>query len=320
MTKISGRLVRLGLAVEATRGTGVAPTIWMPHVNTTLYPKVDEARDIGAMGSLADSNDKLITERYAEGDITAELRDQSIGYFLYSWLGTVSSSGAGDEYVHSFSLSEGNQHKSLTIVEKSDIVTQMYKMAMLSRLEINVSLDGLVQFTAGIIAKNPVTTTQTPSNTAENKFTKKGCKIYIAANLAGLDAATALETKALTLTSDVGTERDSAHGTVQPVDILNKTMSIEGSLSLNYEDNTLRNYMVDGDTKAVRIDIEDVDTTLTANTPRLRIELPKVDFSEWEGNYALEDIVSQTLKFKANYDTTNGIISTCALRNGKSSY
>jgi len=320
MSKIAGRLVRLGLGVESTRGVGVAPTIWMPHVNTTLFPKVDEARDIGALGSLADSNDKLVTEKYAEGDITAELRDQSIGYFLYAWLGAVSSSGSGDEYEHSFSLSESNQHKSLTIVEKSDIVTQMYKLAMLSRFEINVTLDGLVQFTAGILAKNPVTTTQTPSITAENKFTKKGTKIYIAADLASLDAATALETKALTLTSDTGAERDSAHGTVQPVDILNKMMSIEGSLSLNYEDNTLRNYMVDGDTKAVRIDIEDLDTTLDSNTPRLRIELPKVDFSEWEGNYALEDIVSQTIKFKANYDNTNGIISTCALRNGMASY
>jgi len=124
----------------------------------------------------------------------------------------------------------------------------------------------------------------------------------------------------LTLTSDLGTERDSAHGTVQPVDILNKMISIEGSMSLNYENNTLRDYMVNGDKKAVRIDIEDLDTTLTSNTPLLRIELPKVDFSEWEGNYALEDIVSQTIKFKANYDTTNGIISTCSLRNGKASY
>ena len=320
MSKIAGRLVRLGLAIEATRGTGLAPTIWMPHVNTTLFPKVDEARDIGALGSLADSNDKLVTEKYAEGDITAELRDQSIGYFLYAWLGAVSTSGTASEYTHAFSLSESNQHKSLTIVEKSDIVTQMYKLAMLSRFEINMTLEGLVQFTAGLLAKSPVTTTQTPSYTTENKFTKKGVKIYIATDLAGLSSATALETKALTLTSDLGTERDSAHGTVQPVDILNKMISIEGSMSLNYENNTLRDYMVNGDKKAVRIDIEDLDTTLTANTPRLRIELPKVDFSEWEGNYALEDIVSQTIKFKANYDTTNGIISTCSLRNGKASY
>ena len=156
MSKISGRLVRLGLAIEASRGTGLAPSIWMPHVNTTLFPKVDEARDIGAMGSLADSNDKVITEKYAEGDITAEMRDQSIGYFLYAWLGALSTTGSADEYTHAFSLSESNQHKSLTIVEKSDIVTQMYKMAMLSRFEINVTLDGLVQLLLEYLLETPL--------------------------------------------------------------------------------------------------------------------------------------------------------------------
>jgi len=321
MAKFIGRLVRLGVGRETSRGAGVAPDIWLPQVGCTLGSKVEEARVVGALGSLADSEEKLVVEKYAEGEISGELRDQSFGFFLYALLGSYSVAGSSP-YTHSFTLSEANQHTSLAlVVQDSSLATEMYKLAMLNSLGISVELGGLVNFTAGFITKNPVTSSGTPAITDENKFSKKHVKIKVASDISGLDAASDIDIKSLAVNFAKNAERDSALGTVQPVDILNKSFSIEGSLNLNYEDNTWRDYMLNATTRAMRITIENTDVDLGGGVyPRLKIELPKVDFSGWEPDRSLDDIVKQSINLKANYDATNGIISTCELINAKASY
>lgn len=321
MAKFIGRLVQLGLAKESVRGAGASPDIWLPYSSCSVAVRVDEARIGGALGSLADSEEKLVVEKYAEGEVSGEVRSQSIGYLLYALLGSVSTSGSGP-YTHSFSLDESNQHQSLALtIKEGDLVTEMYKLAVLNSLGISVELGGLVNFTAGFIAKAPVTTSQTPSYTTEYKFSKKHVKIRVASDLSGLDSASDLDIKSLNINFAKNAERDSALGTVQPVDILNKTFSVEGTVNLNYEDNTWRDYMTDGSVKALRITIENTDVDLGGGVyPRLKFEFPKVDFSGWEIDRSLEEIVKQTINFKANYDSSNGIVSTCELINNKASY
>jgi len=323
MADIIGRLVKVGIGKEASRGAGVAPDIWIPQTSVALRAAVDEARVEGSLGSLADSEDKLVLEKYAEGELGGELRSQSFGYLLYNLLGTLNTSGPTDEaYTHAFSLSESNQHQSLAIVIKDDNIDEMYKLVMINSLGISVELGGLVTFSADILAKAPVSSSSTYSAPSDYLFSKKHVKFYIASDLSGLDAASALDLKTLNLTINKNTERDQALGTAEPVDIYNKQFAIEGSISLNFSDNTYRDYMLDGDKKAIRIDIENTDEAIDSGstTPRLRIELPKVDFSGWDPDRSLNEILKQTINLKANYDTTNGIISTCELRNGKTSY
>ncbi len=322
MSKFIGRLVRLGIGRETTRGGGITPDIWLPQVGCTLGVKVDEARVVGALGSLADSEEKLVVEKYASGEISGELRDQSFGYLLYALLGSLSTSGSSSPYTHSFSLSETNQHTSLALtVQDSSLATEMYRLAVLNSLGISVELGGLVNFTADFLTKAPVASSATPSITDENKFSKKHVRIKVASNLAGLSTASYIDIKSLSVMINKNAERDSALGTVQPVDILNKSLSIEGSLNLNYEDNTWRDYMVNATERAMQILIENSDVDLGGGVnPHLQIELPKVDFSGWEPDRSLDDIVKQSINFKANYDATNGIISTCELINAKASY
>lgn len=323
MTVQIGRLVKVGLARETDRGVGVTPAIWIPQTSASLAARIEDARVEGAIGSIADSEGRLVVEKFAEGDIGGELRSQSIGYLLYALLGVSVPTGPTDEsYSHAFSLSESNQHTSLSIVVKDENLDEMYKLSMLNSLEISVELGGLVQFVANFLTKKPVASSNTYTRPTDFKFSKKHVKLYIATNLAGLDAAAALDLKHLTLSINKNAERDNALGTIQPVDILNKQISIEGSFSLNFEDNTYRDYMLEGDEKAVRIDIENTDQVIGGGTtnPRLRIELPKVDFSGFEPDRSLNEIVKQTLDFKANYHATNGLISTCELINAKEDY
>jgi len=323
MAKIIGRRVKLGVAMESSRGVGVAPAMAIPFAGLTLMPKVDSILVENALGQIADTEDRLIEEKYAEGEIEAPLRDQTFAYILASLIGaSPSSSGSSGEFVHDFTLANTNQHKSLTLTVIDGIQSEMLKLAMINSLEITAELGGLVKYTAGFISKVGVNTTATATPSVENLFTKKGVQVKIAANLAGLDAASVLELKSLTLTINKNAERDSVLGSEEPIDVLNKQFSVEGSLNLTLESQAYRNYMLDNSKKAMRIDIINPDVSLNTNNPRLRIELPRVSFDGFEPDRSLEDIMKQTINFKAHYDLTNSqdIITTCSLRNGKTSY
>ena len=105
-------------------------------------------------------------------------------------------------------------------------------------------------------------------------------------------------------------------GTVEPEDILNQQISVEGSLELNLEDDTYRDYMLNGTYRAMQIAFTNGSSSI------LTLQFPRVDFSEWESDYTLNEIAKQTINFKCNYDAANDldIISTATLVNTQASY
>ena len=155
------------------------------------------------------------------------------------------------------------------------------------------------------------------------KFTKKHLSFKIAANIASIAAASAISLKSLSLTFSKGVILDDVLGTAEPEDILNTLLGIEGTFVLNYEDETYKNYVKNGTNRAMEIKWTNGDETIGASTrPSLTMQFPKVDFHDWEPNYALEEIVSQTVSFTASRDVANGldIISKCELVNDTASY
>ena len=81
--------------------------------------------------------------------------------------------------------------------------------------------------------------------------------------------------------------------------------------------------MKDNTSRAVEIAFINTDALIGASTrPAFTIQLPKVDFFDWEPAYDLEEIVSQTISFKASRDVANAqdIIHFCSLVNEVSSY
>lgn len=326
MAKFIGRLVDLGIGRETTRGVGVAPTYAVPHVTFSFDDKVTKARSIAGMSNIQDSEEAFVTTKYGQGDLEGEIRDQSFGLFLYAMLGSLSTSGPTDSaYTHAFSLANNNQHQSLSLLVSDSNTTELYKLAMLDSLEINAELDEIVKYTASFMGKQAVTSSASmPSYAAENKFTKKHLGIKIAANLAGLDAASTIAVKSLTLTISKNVVLDDVLGTAEPEDILNRQISIEGELTLNYEAETYKNYMKDDTQRAMEIKLTNTDAVVGGGStrPSLTMRFPKVDFFDWEPDYALEDIVTQTISFKANRDISGGnnMISTCSLVNSVASY
>lgn len=313
MTKFVGRRGIFGIAKESSRGVPKAPTEWIPRITASFDDKTDTARQEEGLGVLADSDSNFALRSYSEGDIEFDLNDRQIGMILTSLIGSSPNITGGPTYTHAFTLSNSNQHQSMSVYYEDPDFFFVYPGVVVDSLEITAEPDKIVQGKAtlkGRVHRDWTNQTQ-DFTTVGNKFLQQHAQIKIASNLAGLAAATPISVKSLKLTIAANAERDNVLGTSEPEDILNHQFSVEGELTLNKEDATYRNYMLLGTYKSMDI------TFNRATNSSLQFQFPRVDFSEWEQDRSLNDIVTQTIQFKANYDfaNTQDIITTCSLVN-----
>lgn len=318
MTKFIGRRGLLGVAIEATRGTPVAPTFWVPHSTMSFFDRTETAREEQGLGVIADSDSNYVVMKFGEGEVEAELYDKALGVILTGVMGAAPSTGGSNPYTHTFTLANNNQHKSLSLYWEDPDRNYIFPMAMIDSFQISAEPNGKVQYTVGFNSKGSRDwTTQTQNFTSlGSKFLHQHVQVKFAAAVGSLAAAPALSLKNLELTIAKNTVRDESMGTVEPEDILNQQLSVEGNISLNLEDETYRNYMLNGTYRAMEIKLNNgASSTLT-------FQFPRVDFTEWEPDYTLNEIAKQGLNFKANNDQANAldIISSCILINTQVSY
>lgn len=316
MSKFVGRLGTVGIAKEATSGTIVTPTMYVPFNSISFDDKVTTAREEEGLGRIEDSDSNLVTNKYGEGDLEFDLNDLNLGIMLTSLLGASPTSTGGPTYSHAFSLANTNTHKTISLAYQDPDQTKIFPFTMIDGLEITVEPEGIAKAKASF--KSRVSrdwATLTPSyTTLGNKFLHQHLSFKTATNIAGLAAASSQSLKKLTLKIMTNSEFDNVTGTVEPEAILNHQFSVEGEITLNKTDDTYRQLMLGGTYKSMEIAFN------RATNSSLTIQLPRVDFTEWEQDRGLNDIVGQTIQFKGNYDSANAqaIITTCTLVNTNS--
>ena len=322
-----GRRQKIGIGVETIRGTGVDPTYWLNCNSFTFKDLPTRALSEAGFGGIWGGDQAPKTMEHAEGDMEVELGDQSLGALLLATLGTVSSVGPTDTtaYTHTYTLQNDNQHDSLSISTIDPIGQLIFEMAMVDSFELVVEPDAIVSANVAFVSKGSSTSGgQASSYGAEKKFVGRYLSFKIAALTGSLTAATAVSLKSLTLRIEKNAEAQSTLGTVQPEDIVNKRFNITGEIVLNYEDRTWLDYVKDGDYKAVRIDLthEDLVTGSAATYTQFRLDLSKVEFEAWDPDFAMDDVVTQTLSFTALYDAgvNDNVIDSCYLVNAVASY
>lgn len=318
MTKFIGRRGTLGIAIEATRGVPVAPTYWVPFVTMSFKDTIASASEEQGMGNIADQDSFYVTMKMGEGEIESQLYDHALGYILSSLLGAVPSTSGSNPYTHAFTLSQTNQAKSLSLYWSDPDRSYMFPLAVVDSLQISVEPEGIVSYTVGFKSKTARNwASQSPSfTTLGTKFLHQHLAVKLASAVGSLSGATAISLKNLDLTISRNTIFDSVMGTVEPEDVLSQHISVEGSLNLNLEDDTYRNYMLANTYRAMELKL------LASSSSSLTFQFPRVSFNEWEPDYTLDEVAKQTINLKGNYDAANGldIISTCSLINTKSSY
>ncbi len=314
-----GRRGSLGVAKEATRGLPLNPTYWIPYNSITHDDKAIVVDQESAFGNIADSDNAFVTKKFGEGEFEADLDDKAIGLILTALMGAApASTGGPTNYTHTFAFTNTNQHQSLSLLVQDPNSARMFPMGMLDKFEIKAEPEGLIKYTAAWRSRSGRDwTLQTASYTSiGNKFLQQHLVFKIAANIAGLAAASALNLRSLTLTFEKDVEDFDDLGTATPSDILNKDFKVTGTMEIGFSDNTYRNYMLNGDAKAIGVDF-----VYGANN-QLNIQLPKVSFRNWEPNKGLNDIAIEKIEFKGHYDAVNAanIISTMTLLNQVASY
>lgn len=322
MTTIIGRKVNIGIGKESVRGTAVAPTYWLPKMDFDVDDKINYVVDDSSVGVIESGQGQDITSKYAEGSITGRLSDTTLGLVLLGVFGTDTPASVGGDatvYDHVFTVLESAQHPTLTIgmAGTNESTGYRHALAMIDQLDIDFEVNKYCQYKAGFRANVGVAGANTPSYTAvENAFLPQHATLKVATNLAGLTGASAISTRKVSLSIKTNVEEDWTIGNLAPVDRVNKTFEIEGTIEIVYNDHTYIDLMTADTQKALRLTALMSGTTIgSASNPTLTIDLAKVKFQEVARKISNDDIVTQTLKFKAFYSLTDSKMVTATLRN-----
>jgi len=325
MAKIIGRREAVGVGLEVARGTGVAATYLIPKTNYAFEDKANKARSGEGFGHISgEGSQSIVASKFSEGSIDAEVGAKYFPVILSAVFGTIGSVAEGADYKHTITLDNDNTHPTLSLHIDSDNGDLLYEFCMIDTFELTVTQDEIVKFNAGLKGKASVGTVfdATTLLAADYKFVSRELEFKVAATTGDLAAASAICLKDLTITVNKNTDYDWCLGTLEPEDILNKQITIQGAITLNYEDRTWINYMLNGDYKAVGIKLTSARETCDgAETPEFYLELPICDFSEVEIPRANDEIITQSINFTALYDIANNrLISSCYVVNDIASY
>lgn len=324
MAKFIGRRLAIGIGRETSRGTGVAPTHWLNATSYSLFDKAIKARSESGTGGIWGGDQALVARKYAEGEIECELDDKSFGLILYALFGNCSSAvKETTAYNHTFTLQNDAQCDSLSIHTSDSVGDLLYEMSMIDKITMTFKPEELVKYTVSFKSKGSVSNVVTASYTSNYKFLGRQLETKIATNTAALDAASKLTVASATITINKNAEIYNVIGSVQPTDIVNKKFDISGELELAFDDYTYMNYVMNGDYKAMRLDLINKDVTIGGSSnPEFKLDLSKVDFDAWDVSYPLDDLVMQKIKFNALYDlgSNNNVVNSCVLTNTTVSY
>lgn len=318
MTKFIGRKVEAAIAFESSRGTGIAPKLALGKIDYSMYDKTVDVRDDSGIGRIEDSNSKFVVEKYAQGSIGGILGANSALYLLgLAFGGTPTAGSVSDSrYPWTLSVANTNQHVSASLLVKDGNQTLIHKLLMLEQLELSVDMEDAVRWDAEFISKVARASGQSiPTYIDDLKFTKRKTKLYLASDVSGLGAATRTSIKSLKLTIKKNLVRDSGIGTAEPEDIVNQQLSVEGEIKLNYADQTIKNYMLDGTYRAMRISMSSENLLGAATYGDVTLDFSKCDFFSWEPDAPNDELVTNTVNFKANYDLTNGLLNAGTVGN-----
>jgi hypothetical protein len=332
MAYLLGENVNLGIGGEsaAARGTGVAPSAWIPaRTPTGIRPIVEKTQLRETLGAGVRGQGSVITQTRAEGDLEFNLRAKSIGWLLQSLLGSSSSVAKSAPnaavYDHTFSLLTSNpQHPTLTLgLAQQGQQHYEYRGAVVQSLEIRTPVDDLVNATASFISRGEAEHANYTVgwDSSDYYFRPQDISIKLATDTTGLGAATPISVKDFSLTINNNARPDMNLGSATPADVLALLLEIGGSVSLDYTDKTYHDLFTAGTYRAMRITMTRSDVTIGSSAnPQIQIDLPKISFEDMTFDRPLDDTVKQGLSFMAHYDTTTSKAISAVVTNTQTTY
>lgn len=325
-----GRRLSVGFSKETTRAQVALPvTFWLPKIALTIDDKINTVVDDSSVAVIEDAENQEIANTYSDGTIEGRANDTSLGLWILATLGTETSqsahSGESAVYDHIFNVNESAPHTSLSLfaVGPNEGTTGViYSLAMVDSLELDLEIGKYVMYKVGFRANKSQTkgTLAASFSSTENAFRPQDGVVKFATNQAGLAAASAITLRKAIVTIKKNIEEDWTIGATAAADRVNKQFVIEGSVELVYADRSYVDTIMLGDlVKAMRISAVNTSVTLgNATNPTVQIDLFKVKLQEVARKIDNNNLVLQTLKFKAYYSLSDSKMVTITLTNTQS--
>ncbi|MHA1853381.1 MAG: phage tail tube protein [Candidatus Heimdallarchaeaceae archaeon] len=321
--EIIGRDIEVGFSTEAVRGTAESTVDkWERNVTASIVERAEHADDDTSRGALEDMENRRVIKKYIEGDLNGIVHADAIGYLYSSIYGkVVSAVVSGSVYDHEFTLKQNIEHQSLTVFAKDGGVQQVkFSNCVASTLEITATIDDYLRYTCKFNGSEATDDTESPSYDTEYDFIGKDITVKIADTEAGLVGATAIKAKSVSINHDQGSIRDHVLGSYSPDDNYNAKQSIEGEISLNFIDKTFKDLYLGDDAKYMSITIEGASDIGGGSKPTITYVFNKIKIKDWSREGANDDLVTETVGFKAYRNETDEEASKVTLRNLTSAY
>jgi len=162
----------LGIAKEATRGTAVAPTDFIPVMKDSLKPVdiVDPLYDTGLRGSNALNYNYIPGRTRSTVDYGGAVFADTVGYAIAGVLGSVATTGASAPFTHTISLFNSLavggdvQPISYTLTDFYAVDVRSYPGCQFSDFSLKFNADGMLEYdakTTGFLSEVVAATTPT---------------------------------------------------------------------------------------------------------------------------------------------------------------
>lgn len=322
-----GEARALGVAMETTRGTFVAAQDYVrmrePDTIQTVVEHADikESRPTGLA-----RESKVVVMKKVEGDVALNLRFRTIGYFLKSLLGSLSSATEAGQtvvYRHTIALALGVLSPTLSLsLARGSYTHKQVPGAVVTKMSLNFPVDDVINGSVSIKGLTETTTTNfTPAFASTDYLAPhQMVTVKVAANTAGLSGATAMVITDLSIELDRENRERTNISSIQPVDFVAKLLNVTGKFTMDKFDDTYKDLAEAGTVRAMSITITNTAQIIgTATNPQLVITLPNVTLKTTETR-PMDDLITDEITFEANYDdaAANGI--TISLLNEKLNY
>ena len=300
-----GALKQIALTKETTRGTAEdhASGDWQRHMGFDFGPKTEVVVDDAGKGRIEGRNQSHIIHEWSEGSVPLYVTDENsvkINDLIFGQ--NASGAGtAGSPYV--WTLANINEHTAFTVHVYDPVEGYLkYALGMADSIDLQFVHDDYIKATIGIKAGKEATGAGDAAySTTEEIFRPSQLTVKIATNYAGLDAASAIAMASINLNVAKGAENFWSIGSTEPDNTINQRFNVSGDFETLYSDDTYRTLGLANTTRAIRIEAN-------SGTKLIRLDLPLVDFTNWNDAESNDDFMNETIEFNADRDDTNGMI------------
>lgn len=310
-----GRREGIGIGIEGTAGTAVAPQTFLKWLDQDIQNKTEVIENESALGVVEKINDSAVAAKWAEGTINGKVTAESVGFLLLGMFGTVSTGSATEGvYPHTFSVNQSSLPTTLTFAHVTPLKTQRYAYGVVETFELNAEMGGWVTVETAVKARAGASASDTLTiPTGEAEFTSKNITVKKASSVAGLSGATAMSLRSVKLSLSRESEKHDPLGTDDAPEFDRGSFEATGEFVIRYTDTAYEDAFLANTASAMEIKLANGSDTLTFTAGKVR-------FRELEKSSDLDEIVTQSVSFTCEFDETTSKAIEAVLTNERATY